>query len=151
MPQENGTARPLWFLFKPSYWGIRFGRRKSGQVADSVPLLVSETASPEVAIEAERTLRNGDDPHVPVRLVQLRQVYVSAPVDWLGGVTVFCCRFRKWAFCSSAADVAAVDGLTFSIAEGQVFCLLGHNGAGKVTRSPVCERGTDAVLADNND
>jgi len=41
--------------------------------------------------------------------------------------------FRKWAFCSSAEDVTAVNGLTFSIAEGQVFCLLGHNGAGKTT------------------
>ena len=30
-------------------------------------------------------------------------------------------------------DVRAVDGITFSVAEGEVFGLLGHNGAGKTT------------------
>jgi ABC-2 type transport system ATP-binding protein len=30
-------------------------------------------------------------------------------------------------------DVHAVDGITFSVAEGEVFGLLGHNGAGKTT------------------
>ena len=29
--------------------------------------------------------------------------------------------------------VRAVDGITFSVAEGEVFGLLGHNGAGKTT------------------
>ena len=30
-------------------------------------------------------------------------------------------------------DVRAVDGITFSVAEGEIFGLLGHNGAGKTT------------------
>jgi len=30
-------------------------------------------------------------------------------------------------------DVHAVDGITFSVAEGEIFGLLGHNGAGKTT------------------
>src|SRR5687767_1399087 len=30
-------------------------------------------------------------------------------------------------------DIRAVDGISFSVAEGEVFGLLGHNGAGKTT------------------
>lgn len=138
MPQENGTARPLWFLFTPSYWGIRI--RRLEQAVDAQAPLLSDGASPEVAIEAERMLRNGDDPHVPVRLVNLTQVCVAPVcvcvcvcVSPCCGVFMYACRFRKWGLCSSSEDVTAVNRLTFSIAEGQVFCLLGHNGAGKVT------------------
>ena len=81
VPQENGTARPLWFLFTPSYWG--FSRRSCSSARpksdDNAPLLI-EGASPEVTAEAERTLRNGDNPHIPVRLVNLQQVYETLPV-----------------------------------------------------------------------
>ena len=36
-------------------------------------------------------------------------------------------------------DVEAVDGLTFSVAVGEVFCLLGPNGAGKTTTTEILE------------
>jgi len=36
-------------------------------------------------------------------------------------------------------DVEAVQGLTFSIAAGEVFCLLGPNGAGKTTTTEILE------------
>jgi len=36
-------------------------------------------------------------------------------------------------------DVEAVQGLTFSVAAGEVFCLLGPNGAGKTTTTEILE------------
>lgn len=36
-------------------------------------------------------------------------------------------------------DLAAVDGLTFEVAEGEVFCVLGPNGAGKTTTVEILE------------
>jgi hypothetical protein len=41
--------------------------------------------------------------------------------------------FRKNALYESVHDKLAVNGVSFSIHEGQVFSFLGHNGAGKTT------------------
>ena len=41
--------------------------------------------------------------------------------------------FRKNALYDSPHDKLAVNGVSFSIKEGQVFSFLGHNGAGKTT------------------
>jgi ABC-type glutathione transport system ATPase component len=41
--------------------------------------------------------------------------------------------FRKNALYDSPHDKLAVNGVSFSINEGQVFSFLGHNGAGKTT------------------
>ena len=41
--------------------------------------------------------------------------------------------FRKNALYDSVHDKMAVNGVSFSINEGQLFSFLGHNGAGKTT------------------
>jgi ABC-type multidrug transport system ATPase subunit len=41
--------------------------------------------------------------------------------------------YRKYPFCSSSGDTKAVDNLSLVIEDGEIFCLLGHNGAGKTT------------------
>jgi hypothetical protein len=40
--------------------------------------------------------------------------------------------YEKYPFCRSRGDVKAVDNLSLVVEEGEIFCLLGHNGAGKV-------------------
>ncbi len=46
------------------------------------------------------------------------------------------------------ADVAAVDGLSFEVAEGEVFCVLGPNGAGKTTTVEILEGHRDRTGGD---
>ena len=40
---------------------------------------------------------------------------------------------KSWPFACGKEDIVAVDELSFSIRKGEIFALLGHNGAGKST------------------
>ena len=57
----------------------------------------------------------------------------SVPTDAVVQVSGLVKMFRKNALYESAHDKLAVNGVSFSIHEGQVFSFLGHNGAGKTT------------------
>jgi hypothetical protein len=113
---ETGTTRPPWFIFEPSFWGIRmqsmagclpaFLRARLFAAPDREAILAA-CENDDVRAEAERTLAAGN---ASCRVVGLSK------------------RFSAGLFSSSKSGLLAVDTLTFSVDEGQVLCLLGHNG-----------------------
>lgn len=102
-PSEKGN--PIWFLFTKSYWGIE----SPSTEIDSPPSFDS-LEEEDVRNEA----KNAYDPEYPakLRLLNLQKTYKK----------YFCIPTKK-----------AVEGLSLALPEGQVFALLGHNGAGKTT------------------
>jgi ABC-type lipoprotein export system ATPase subunit len=103
--QEWGVARPWYFIFQSSYWA-------------ALPAVV-ESRSKSVANELTHEVTDIEP--------------VPSSMDAKIGVSVS--GLRKEFPPKSAGDkhVTAVDSLTIKAYEGQVFCLLGHNGAGKST------------------
>jgi ABC-type glutathione transport system ATPase component len=99
---------PFWFVFSPKYWRHIFCSRNSATSSTAASVQTSTPA----AIATEHTA------HV-----------AAAAVEVSGLVKMF----RKNALYDSVHDKLAVNGVSFSIAEGQVFSFLGHNGAGKTT------------------
>lgn len=111
LPTPNGSPKSPVFFLKPSYWGV-------GKAAPLPPAPVEEGASnvdSDVAAELGR-IRDGlgRGQEFPVWVDNLHKRYQALP----------------W---QSSGDVVALRGLSCRLAESKVFCLLGHNGAGKTT------------------
>jgi len=110
LPGEHGSPRPFWFPFTPSYWGINTTRYQPLFVDE----IVHEDEDEDVLNERTRTIDNSNDSNAVVRVVGLEKTY----------------KKHLW---SSKSDMQAVGGVSFTVEKGEIFCLLGHNGAGKTT------------------
>lgn len=108
LPGEFGVKLPFWFVFSPKYWRHIFCSRNSA------------TSSTAASVQTSTPAKNATDPTAHA---------ATAAVEVSGLVKMF----RKNALYESVHDKLAVNGVSFSIAEGQVFSFLGHNGAGKTT------------------
>ncbi len=109
-PGEYGVKLPFWFVFSPKYWKQLFG---------------SNNSTPPLPAPSVR--RSADSHNNPPATASHSPT--TAAVQVAGLVKMF----RKNALYESAHDKLAVNGVSFSINEGQVFSFLGHNGAGKTT------------------
>jgi hypothetical protein len=118
---ETGTTRPPWFFLQPTFWGFNMRVSFSWVQRIAPPFLqtlmrrvfaepsreeiLAACENDDIRAEAERTLAAGNS---SCRVLGLSKRYSSG---------LF-----------SSSGLLAVDRLTFSIDEGQVLCLLGHNG-----------------------
>ncbi len=73
MPQENGTARPIYFFLTPSYWGIRFHRKKPA-IIERRGTNGTSGRDDDVREEERKTFGNEDDPNVAVRILNMSKV-----------------------------------------------------------------------------
>jgi len=125
IPQpHDGSPLPFYFVVNPVYWWRRCCgsccRKKKQQHGPEVELK-------DVAEKSEETEGSGTPAVVVKNLIK---------------------RYRKYPCCRSRKDAVAVNNLSFQVAEGQLFCLLGHNGAGKTTTLSIL---TGIIRADAGD
>lgn len=111
-PSKVGVRKPFYFVLLPSYWMPSWFGRPSQQ--DHSRVAVSQE-DPEAAIEMTTA--------IPVEKVN---------EELLGAPTVAVHKMRK-----SFGDFVALNDLSFNMYENQIFALLGHNGAGKVSHPSV--------------
>eukprot|EP01114_Cavostelium_apophysatum_P014827 TRINITY_DN3937_c0_g1_i2.p1 TRINITY_DN3937_c0_g1~~TRINITY_DN3937_c0_g1_i2.p1 ORF type:complete len:862 (+),score=239.32 TRINITY_DN3937_c0_g1_i2:158-2743(+) len=103
LPSEKGLVP--WFMFTRNYW--RGGVPKSQKAPRPPPL---DGMDEDVAAEVRKAF---EDVNAEVRILNLHKKYTK----YFGLKTA----------------MHALQGLSLSIRKGQVFALLGHNGAGKTT------------------
>jgi hypothetical protein len=116
VPGEFGSKRPVYFLFQPSYWGFKAKlpqRRRSSMRAylkrrESVEEAIEQSQGHGIVEHVGAELSN----KAVVEITDLRKVFIQG----MG-------YYKK--------EVVAVKGLNLTMYEGQITCLLGHNGAGK--------------------
>ncbi|KAF0717928.1 Aste57867_2007 [Aphanomyces stellatus] len=105
LPQEYGTPRKWYFPFQPSYW---VGTGASAKVLDKVADAEPDTANVE-PVSAELKAQEDDG-----RALKIRGIVKTFQTPM--GITK-----------------VAVNGVTLTMYQDQITCLLGHNGAGKTT------------------
>ena len=118
LPGEFGVKLPFWFVFSPKYWRHIFCSRNSA------------TSSTAASVQTSTPAKNATDPTAHAATATDPTVHAAAAAVEVSGLVKM---FRKNALYESVHDKLAVNGVSFSIAEGQVFSFLGHNGAGKTT------------------
>ena len=108
LPGEFGVKLPFWFVFSPKYWRHIFCSRNAA------------TSSTAASVQTS----------TPAKIATDHSAHAAAAAVEVSGLVKM---FRKYPLYESVHDKLAVNGVSFSIAEGQVFSFLGHNGAGKTT------------------
>lgn len=114
LPKEFGVRLPVYFPFQPSYWFGHAPRREAGQPA-ARDLLRSEASA--VCVLPDSVEHVGE-------AVRARST---------GTGTLVVCEQLRREFSTPAGKKVAVDDLQLTMYEGEIFALLGHNGAGKST------------------
>ena len=118
LPGELGVKLPFWFVFSPKYWRHIFCPQNSA------------TSSTAASVQTSTPAKNATDPIAHAATATDHTAHAATAAVEVSGLVKM---FRKNALYESVHDKLAVNGVSFSIAEGQVFSFLGHNGAGKTT------------------
>jgi ATPase subunit of ABC transporter with duplicated ATPase domains len=109
-PSSVGVHKPFYFLLTPSYWFPKDIASSSSRRDDSACL-------GDNRVQAEESPASKDD--IPVE---------EANERILGAPTVTVKNLRK-----TFGKNRVINDLNFNMYENQIFCLLGHNGAGKAS------------------
>jgi ABC-type multidrug transport system fused ATPase/permease subunit len=160
-PSQVGVPKPFYFILQPSYWFPEWTQRHSpqrrqlglglgqgGKQVDIKKIYVAPSNSGDDYEDAEGE-REGEGGSVAVTVASKRGSVDSGnmglpvggssskKIPWeavneslLGAPTVIVHKLRK-TFGLSGPTV--VNDLSFKMYENQIFALLGHNGAGKVS------------------
>ncbi|EGG17668.1 hypothetical protein DFA_08664 [Cavenderia fasciculata] len=116
-----GVAKGPFFFLQPSYWSSKPQKPKLESASKSKKrakkgIELDEAEDEDVVTERENIINGNLSEHdSAVKITNLRKVY------------------KKSTCCGKTKEFAAVKGTYLSIAQGQLFVLLGHNGAGKTT------------------
>lgn len=120
LPQEYGTVEKPWFIINWRYWCPK-GPSSSSSTTDDASKTLSDM--PEFY-----DYHSIQDDH-PVEYSNNSSIE-SIPLDLREAAKVRCKSLRK----RYDDGNLAVKDVSMSLVEGQITCLLGHNGAGKIMR-----------------
>ena len=114
LPQEYGTVEKPWFIFNWRYWcpKSQSSAASTYEALSDMPEFYDSTTDDETII-GDHLLYNCN--------------VECIPYDLRGAAKVRCKLLRK----RYQDGNLAVKDVSMSLLEGQVTCLLGHNGAGK--------------------
>jgi hypothetical protein len=112
-PSDIGVAKPFYFLFMPSYWFPIPTTASTEEVVSGIQL-AEDTWRKEGG-----NLEKGNPQKVPEEIVNEKLT---------GAPSVVLDHLKK-----TFGTQVAVNNLSFKMYENQIFALLGHNGAGKVS------------------
>lgn len=101
---EHGSPRPWYFFVSPDYWGIRRKKRDLVDISGRNLLRDEKGYDSDVEKEAEDVFMKDS---AAIRVLDLSKTY------------------RKGIFCKSKEDLKALEGVSFQINKGEIFCLLG--------------------------
>lgn len=104
-PTKVGVARPWYFVFLRSYWFPNSGH--------------NQACLTDVKVGASDMLEDGNTAGIPAE--EVNEALLGAP-------TVAVNKLKK-----TYGSTTVVNDLSFNMYENQIFALLGHNGAGKVS------------------
>lgn len=112
-PSKIGVRKPFYFLLLPSYWFPKAAVSSNDRSQDCL-----NNTDAKVGVEGLEQVENGPD----------KFPQEDADESLLGAPAIFVNQLRK-----SFGSQTVVSDLTFKMYENQIFALLGHNGAGKVS------------------
>ncbi|KAI9597443.1 hypothetical protein BDF19DRAFT_435110 [Syncephalis fuscata] len=129
IPSEFGQYKKPWFFLTSSYWGFNSSSKKP---VSSDLLNQAQVSIPgeDEDVQQERTRATDMSLDVAIRVLGLNKLYRNS---W----------FKR-----TAVDKMAVHNLTIGLREGELFALLGQNGAGKSTTMNILSGLTPATRGD---
>ena len=122
---DFGVVKPWYFLLTPSYW--RGTAEEDDELLEEEPSETEGGVGMKTSSSSSRICPTDEGPLVPIDEDQREDAFEPAPAN-AAPPTVRLRGLRK-----TFGKFVAVDDLTLDMREGEVFSLLGHNGAGKST------------------
>mmetsp|Transcript_40061 Transcript_40061/g.64977 ORF Transcript_40061/g.64977 Transcript_40061/m.64977 type:complete len:472 (+) Transcript_40061:135-1550(+) len=133
IPGEYGTAAPLYFPFTSTYWGVSLPWSKRQQDTNYESIVdIPADADADVVAEALQVASQANTNTTTTTSSSSEEGQVSSGLRVVDLCMTFWQR-RRLLFWRRKEGVQAVKNLYFQISPGQIFALLGHNGAGKST------------------
>jgi ABC-type Na+ transport system ATPase subunit NatA len=132
LPNEYGSHRRPWFLCTSRYWRETCSKKDNAMNVDEIRQREAQEAQRQAAIADQENafvepIRSADLAS-KARLIisHLYKVFSHGNSTW---------NFLRRKTHTKATEVIAVKDLSLTMYEGQITCLLGHNGAGKSVRT----------------